>query len=287
MTTIQDFNRRFPTDEACLDHLMVTRYGAALDCPKCGKRGKFHRIRKIPAYECQWCGHHIHPMAGTPFERTHTSLTKWFYAMYLFCSTRHGVSAKELQRQLGVTYKTAWRMGHEIRKYMAEVDGDNSLDGHVEIDEAYSGGRIKGQKKLGVTGRGAKKTIVMGMVERDGEVITRVVPHASRAEMFPHIKAHVEEGTTISTDEWPTYKTLPTLGYKHGVVEHGAKVWVHGTHHTNTIEAFWGILKRSIRSTHIGVSKKHLQKYLGEFEYRFNMRKAPTWALFQRLLGAF
>ena len=125
--TVQDFFKRFPDDAACLDHLMKLRYGETLDCPKCGKHGHFTRIHKMPAYACPWCGNHIHPMAGTPFERSHTALQSWFYAMYLFTTTRHGVPAKELQRQLGVTYKTAWRMGHEIRKYMAEVDGDDGL----------------------------------------------------------------------------------------------------------------------------------------------------------------
>ena len=127
--TVQEFFQKFPDDDTCLDHVMNTRYGNPLDCPKCGKHGKFHRLRKEPAYACQWCGHRIYPMVGTPFERTRTPLQKWFYAMYLFTTSRHGVPAKELQRQLGVTYKTAWRMGHEIRKYMGAVDGDGPLDG--------------------------------------------------------------------------------------------------------------------------------------------------------------
>lgn len=115
--TINDFFSRFKDDSSCLDHLMQVRYGESIDCPKCGKRGKFSRIKKLPAYQCAWCGHHIHPMSGTPFEHSRTPLQKWFYAMYLFTTSRHGVPAKELQRQLGVTYKCAWRMGHEIRKY--------------------------------------------------------------------------------------------------------------------------------------------------------------------------
>src|SRR5262245_25819118 len=225
--SVREFFARFPDEQACLEHIMSVRFGGTLmDCPACGAEGQFHKLRERRVYACPNCLHQIAPTANTILHDTRTPLVSWFYAMYLFCSTRHGVSAKELQRQLGVTYKTAWRMGHEIRKYMADVDGDDSLGGHVEIDEAYIGGRRVGGKKHGITGRGAQKTIVMGMVEREGEVITRVVEHASRAEMFPHIKTHVETGATISTDEWPTYKTLPTLGYKHGIVEHGAKIWV-------------------------------------------------------------
>lgn len=125
--TVQDFFKRFPDDDACLEHLMQIRFGYELDCPKCKRRGKFSRIKKLPAFQCAWCGHHIHPMVGTPFEKSRTPLQKWFYAMYLFTTTRHGVSAKELQRQLSVTYKCAWRMAHEIRKYMGKVDGDDGL----------------------------------------------------------------------------------------------------------------------------------------------------------------
>ncbi len=132
--SVQDFFRRFPDDDACLEHLFRIKFGDEPACPKCGEVGAFHRLRKVPAYTCN-CGHHIHPMTGTPFEHSRTSLQKWFYAMYLFTTSRHGVPAKELQRQLSVTYKTAWRMGHEIRKYMGKVDGEPPLTGHVEVDE--------------------------------------------------------------------------------------------------------------------------------------------------------
>jgi transposase len=145
---------------------MKVRFGEYLDCPKCGKHSRFARLRHMPAYTCPWCGHHIHPMVGTPFMRTRTSLQSWFYAIYLFSTSRHGVPAKELQRQLGVSYKTAWRMGHEIRKHMAVVDGDDSLSGIIEADETYIGGRRRGGKR----GRGAAgKTVVFGLVERAGK----------------------------------------------------------------------------------------------------------------------
>ena len=141
------------------------------------------------------------------------------------------------------------------------------------MDEAYIGGRVVGGRKHGSSGRGAKKAIVFGMVEREGEVITRVVKHASRKEMLPHVVEHVAPGTHVSTDEWQVYNVLPSMGYTHGKVNHRSKEYVRGSDHTNNIEAFWMILKRSIRGTHVWVSKKRLSKYLGEFEYRFNMRK--------------
>jgi len=278
--TVTDFFKRFPSDDDCLDHLMKVRYGATLDCPKCGKHGRFSRIAKIPAYSCAWCGHHIHPMVGTPFHKSRTPLQKWFYAMYLFTTTRHGVPAKELQRQLGVTYKTAWRMGHEIRKYMGKVDGNPPLSGHVEADEAFIGGYQK-------RGSGpSNKTVVFGAVEREGRLFTRVIRNTRRHSLEPVIIEYIERGTLVSTDEWRAYTFLSRSGYGHGTVNHASKQWTNGVHHTNTIEGFWAMLKRSIRGTHIHVSRKHLPKYLGEFEYRFNMRHHPE-AMFSRLLLSF
>ena len=282
--SVQDFFRRFPDDDACLEHLFRVKFGDEPACPKCGEVGVLHRLRKVPAYTCN-CGHHIHPMTGTPFEHSRTSLQKWFYAMYLFTTSRHGVPAKELQRQLSVTYNTAWRMGHEIRKHMAQVDGDPPLTGHVEIDETYIGGRKP--KIKGFTGRGAKgKTVVMGILERDGEVFTKVVPTASRKSLIPPIIGRLKPGTRISTDEWGAYRILKQLGYDHETVNHSADEWVRGSTHVNSIEGFWSQLKRSIRGTHVHVSRKHLPKYLGEFEYRYNMRKHPE-VMFARLLLSF
>ncbi|MEA2825430.1 MAG: transposase, partial [Alphaproteobacteria bacterium] len=171
--TIQDFFKRFPTDEACLDHLMKLRFGDDFGCPKCGEIGKFRKLAKHPAYTCN-CGHHVHPMEGTIFKDTHTPLAKWFYAMYLFTTTRHGVPAKELQRQLGVSYPTAFRMAHLIRDYMARIDGDDALQGHVEADETYLGG-----VKRGVSGDKTNKSVVFGMVERGGKVMTKVLPQGA------------------------------------------------------------------------------------------------------------
>ena len=282
--SIQEFFKRFPDDDTCLEYLMRSRFGEALNCPKCGKHGKFHPIKRHPAYECAWCGYEIYPMVGTPFERSRTSLQKWFYAMYLFTTTRHGVPAKELQRQLSVTYKTAWRMGHEIRKHMGKVDGEPPLTGTVEVDETYVGGRVKGRKKEGITGRSHKgKTVVFGMLERGGEIYTKVVPTAGRASLIPEITRQIVPGTRIVSDEWAPYKILPKLGYVHETVDHSAKEYARGDVHVNTLESFWAILKRSIRGTHIHVSPKHLPKYLGEFEYRYNLRKAPE-LMFDRLL---
>ncbi len=281
--TVTEFFRQFPTDDSCLEHLWQVRFGAEIECEKCGKVGKFYRLRKEPAYSCPRCGHHIHPMVGTPFENSHTPLQKWFYAMYLFTTTRHGVAAKELQRQLGVTYKTAWRMGHELRKYMADVDGETPLSGDVEADETYVGGRTTGGKR----GRGApNKTVVFGMLERDGDVMANVVPNVRKKTLQPIIKENVVKDSTVHTDELKSYSGLSRAGFEHETVNHGAGQCVDGDSHVNGIEGFWARLKLSIRGTHVHVSRKHLQTYVKEFEYRYNMRKQPE-LMFDRLLAAF
>lgn len=179
--TIKQFNAQFPDDDACLDHLMNVRYGSKFFCSSCGAEAKHHRVKARRCYECEFCGHQVYPTAGTPFAKTRTSLRDWFYVMFLFCATRNGVSAKEIQRQIGVTYKTAWRMGHEIRKYMGWVDGDDQLGGSgpVEADEAFIGGKDKAGKD--------DKHIVLGMVERGGDVITRIVYSATIEGVVPHL----------------------------------------------------------------------------------------------------
>ena len=281
--TIQDFYAQFPDDNACLDHLLEVRYGRESICPKCGAETRWYRLSKEPAYCCKWCGWHIHPMVGTPFHRTRTSLQKWFFTIYMFTTTRNGVSAKEIQRQCGVTYKTAWRMGHEIRKYMGWVDGDDPLNsgGIVEVDEVFIGGVDKGSK-----GPQGDKSIVFGMVERGGDAIMRVVKNRRENTLVPIILKHVPRGTRVATDEHGAYHALAEEGYRHGTVNHARKEYVRGAVHTNTIEGFWAWLQRSILGTHVSVSEKHLPKYLGEFEFRFNLRKAP-YLMFDLLLTAF
>ncbi len=181
--TVTQFLRLFPDDDACLAHLFEVRFGSNPKCPKCGQVGTFHKLAKLPAYTCN-CGHHIHPMVDTPFHRSRTPLQKWFFAMFLFTTTRNGVAAKEIQRQLGVTYKTAWRIARLIREYMGWVDGDTPLGGSggsiVEADEAFIGGK----DKIGAS----DKTIVFGMAERGGDVITRIVPDRSEFSSSPVIR---------------------------------------------------------------------------------------------------
>lgn len=284
--TIRDFFNHFPDDESCLTHIFESRFGQGHQCPKCHEAVKWYRFEAERAYACGNCGHHLHPTVGTPFEGSRTALQLWFYAIYLFTSTRHGVSAKELQRQLGVTYKTAWRMGHEIRKHMADVDDLNldKLVGHVEIDETYIGGKTKGQGNK----KGAK-TIVIGMLERNGDVVTKVIPSVGKNDIMPVIEKHIGEGTTITTDKLHAYQNLPDEGFAHFAISKTLNGPQHvvGPHHTNTIEGYWHILKSSIAGTHMHVSEQHLSKYLGEFEYRHNNRVKKAADMFPELISTY
>src|ERR1700687_1189979 len=159
--TFKTFQAEYPNDAACLAKLMeINCGGTEIVCPGCKQRASFHPMSKRRAYACQDCGHHVYPAAGTIFHKSSTPLTKWFFAMYLMTSTRHGVAAKELERQLGDTYKCAYRMSHELRNLMAAADDNRPLIGHVEIDETVVGGV---QKREGKRRTKANKNIVMGM----------------------------------------------------------------------------------------------------------------------------
>ena len=276
--TLRQFLANFPTEEACLEHLMRTRFGDRHDCSRCGRNAHFYRVRTRKVYSCEYCGNQVAPMADTPFERTRTPLRDWFHVIFMFCTTRNGVAAKEVERQLGVTYKTAWRMCHEIRKYMGEVDGDGPLGGpgkHVEIDETMIGGFR------------SPKTIVMGMLERSGDVKTAIVPNQRKATLTPIIDANVIPGGAVHTDELRSYLGLHLRGHRHMTVNHSAHEYVgFDGASTNAIEGFWAAVKRGINGTHIHVSQKHLAKYLSEFEYRWNMRQTPHLML-ARLMVSF
>jgi transposase len=157
--TVKEFFARYPDEASCLNHIMEVRYGVRHECRKCGVYGTFHKLDKRRAFSCAHCGDHVYPTAGTIFQDTRTPLQVWFYAVYLFVTTRHGVSGKELERTLGVTYKTAWRMALHIRSLMMKADGFEKLQGHVELDEAFIGGR---QTREDQRRKGSNKTIVMG-----------------------------------------------------------------------------------------------------------------------------
>ncbi|MFY9674966.1 MAG: IS1595 family transposase [Terriglobales bacterium] len=270
--TIRDFERQFPTDEACLEHLKEQRFpGGITYCEKCQQDRKHYKITGRPVYSCDHCGTQISPMAGTIFEHSSTSLRLWYYAMYLMASTRCGISAKQIQRETGVTYKTAWRMFRQIRTLLSE---DVQLEGEaVEMDETYMGGKRKSGR--GRPMRGDKvKTPVVGVVERKGRVVARVTADATKKTVRGIIEEKVLPKSTIFTDEYSAYDGLGTLvqNYNHRRINHSAKVYVMGDVHTNTIEGFWSLIKRGIGGVYHQVSQKYLQSYLDEYSFRYNRR---------------
>lgn len=274
--TIKEFNEHFPDDRACLDFVFKSRWPDGGTCPDCGKKDCFYPVEGRRAYSCSWCGFQLYPTAGTIFHKSSTSLKSWFFAMFLMSTSRNGVAAKELERQLGVTYKTAWRMAHQIRKLMTDKPG--KLKGIVEADETYIGGIRPGKRGRGAAG----KTPVIGIVERGGQVRAKAVTSITTEKVFGHLWRNVEPGTTLYTDEFAVYNYAGGFGLKHDTVNHGSGEYVRGAVHTNTIEGFWSQFKRSVDGTHHHISRRHLPKYLAEFSYRYNHRASGV-ALFSLL----
>src|SRR5271170_6294838 len=271
--TFKDFDTEFPNDDACLNHILNERWpdGRTM-CQKCGVERKHYRVTGRTAFACDHCGNHIYPMAGTIFEKTTTSLRTWFYAMYLMGSTRCGISAKQIQRETSVTYKTAWRMFKQIRSLLCE---ELQLEGPAEMDETYFGGRLH----QGKGPRLQNKTRIVGMVERKGKVVAKTAIETGSQQLLKLAAEHILPDSTVYTDEYKAYNTLEKLkkdgkplGYQHRRIHHAAKVYVMGDIHTNTVEGFWSLIKRGIGGVYHSVSQKYLQNYLDEYAFRYNRR---------------
>ena len=285
--TIKDFNAQFPTDEACLAWLVENRWPDGINCTKCERVTKHHKVTGRPVYACDWCGSHVSPMAGTILHKSATSLRSWFYAMFLMANTRCGISAKQLERELGVTYKTAWRIFRQIRSMLTE---EITLEGSsVEVDATFVGGKVTNmhkakREKLG-GGRGTVgKTAVLGMVERHGNVVTAIVGEESQSTVLPQVRVKILPSSLVYSDEHAAYNRLKRMGYEHRRVHHAAKVYVQGDTHTNTIEGFWSLVKRGISGVNHAVSEKYLQSYLNEYSFRYN-RRDQDQPMFEAFLG--
>jgi len=274
--TLMEFMKEYPDDEACLQALWRSRYspdGEHAYCPKCEQERAFKRYetaQQRQSWDCTGCGHHLHPTAGTIFHKSSTSLHLWFYAMFLMTSTRCGISAKQLERELGVTYKTAWRMARLIRTEGMEQD-ETPMAGPVEADETYVGGRRRGTPR-GRPGPGSHKATVFGVIQRGGRVMAMTVPNVKKATLLPRLERRVLSGETVFTDELKSYDSLVKRGYHHERINHSEQIYVSGDVHTNTIEGFWSLTKRGIGGVYHSVSAKHLQGYLNEYAWRYSHR---------------
>jgi len=285
--TKKDFDRQFPNDVVCLEWLFRRFYPeGTVFCEKCQKETKHHRVVSRPSYSCDYCGHHVHPTAGTIFHKSPTPLTTWFYAIYLMASTRCGISAKQIERETGVTYKCAWRMFKQIRSMLSEEESGKLGGGiykhpTVEVDEMYFGGRRKNKSGRRLSGD-LRKTPVVGLVERKGRVRALVAADTKRDTMIGIVREHVMPKSTVFTDEHASYDGLEVRGYRHGRITHAEKIYVMGDVHTNTIEGFWSLVKNGIRGVYHSVGRHYLQSYLNEYGFRYNRRfdEMPMFASF-------
>jgi transposase-like protein len=287
--SLMEFMCEYPDDAACLDRLWRDRFapdGHTADCPRCERPRRFHRTRTRASYTCDSCGLHVHPMKGTIFEKSTTSLHQWFYAMYIMASTRTGISAKQMERELGVGYRTAHRIMKKIRTELMTDEDDEPLSGDVEVDETSWGGKSRGAKldpSAAAHFREAKPT-VLGMVERGGKVRVRVINSRRGIALSREVRANVNPTSILFTDDWMAYRPLKREYLDHRVINHSAGLYVDGTTHTNTIEGFFGNPKTGMRGAYKKVSPRYLQSYVNEYAWRYNARRDGR-AMFTQLLA--
>jgi transposase len=268
--TYTEFLRQFPGNTACMDYLRDKYFPNGSPCPKCKRESRFHRIKGRSAYSCQFCGHQVYPTAGTIFEKSTVSLHLWFYAIFLMSSTRCGMAAKQLEREIGVTYKTAHRMFKLIRSMLNDDDDLDPLSGEVEADETYVGGKRRGRSGPGrPTVDDPYKTPVFAMVERGRRVRAKIMPNAQRSTLMPLVQHKVRARSIVDTDELSSYDLLGDRGYTHKRIAHSLKMYVH----TNTVEGYFGLIKGGLNGVYRGaVRREWLQSYLGEYSFRYNHR---------------
>jgi len=267
---------QFGTDNACRVRLVELRWPNGIECPNC-RSCKISRISTREVYDCDSCRYQFSATAGTIFHDSHLPLTKWFFATYVMCESKKGVSANQLKRMLGVSYKTAWYLCHRIRKAMAEVNPApiGGKGATIEMDETYAGGK---RRHVG-SGYVGNKTMILGALERGGEIRLRVERQTKRGNK-KLLHGFVAESTQpdnskIYTDDNPGYLGIADEDTMHESVNHSAEEWVRGDVHTNGIEGVWSLFKRSIVGSYHQVSAKHLDRYIEEFEWRFNQRENP------------
>lgn len=280
--SLREFKEDYGTHDKCLEAIKRLRFPEIMECPKCKLQEKFYKVKNRTSYTCNNCGYHIYPLAGTIFEKTSTPLDLWFFAMYLMTQTRSGTSAKQLERMLGVTYKTAWRIFKQIRMLMTQTP--SLLDGIVEVDETFIGG--KGKNRAYQWRADKPKQIVMGIVKRRGTAYLKHIPNTNMYTLINQVQENIHPKAFVMSDDYHAYKRLGEYGYDHHysvIHSEGQYVKWHGLVHNNTIESLWSQFKRGIYGVYRNVSKKYLQAYVDEYTWRYNNRSYPG-RMFDRLL---
>lgn len=295
--TVRDFQQEFPNDDACLEWLwrhLHSEDGSHAFCPKCQKERRFHRVKSRQSYSCDSCGQHVHPTAGTIFHKSTTPLTLWFHAVFLLSQTRCGISAKQLQREIGVTYKTAWRMFNLIRQYLMDEDDGTPLRGEVEVDESSWGGKIRaGDRSRAATStarrqeameRVKNRPTIFAMVERGGRVRAVVLPNRSKDAIRTALRENVSPDAILFTDEWAMYDELGREFAEHHTIRHKDAIYADGHVHTQTVEGFFGNVKRGLSGVQHNVSRRWLQTYVSEFAFKYSHRDEAV-PMFRLLLN--
>jgi transposase-like protein len=286
--TIFELLKKFPTEGSIIEYFIKARYGETVICPHCGHVIEVkHRNDRPKLFNCRFCKNTFSIFKGTIFEKSDTDLRKWFYAIHLFLNDKKGISAKQLQREIGVTYKTAWRMLHKIREAMSNTDMSKAFEAIVEIDETYIGGKPRKRNSESVSskrGRGTNKTPVVGVKERSSNKVYAQVALPNKKgqkltgkQLFKILDKVCKDNTTVMTDDFSGYNFLDHENinkYVRLTVNHSSGQFYAGNGiHTNGIESFWSVLKRGIYGTYHHVSVKYLQNYVNEFCFRQNHRK--------------
>ncbi len=273
----EERTRIFADPEAAREYVEAVRWPDGAVCPHCGVEDQAYRIKGKSArpglWKCRDCRKQFTVTVGTIFERSHVGLHKWLHAIHSMCASKKGISAKQLERELGVTYKTAWFMCHRVRKAMEKVEPEDTpkIGGIVEVDETYVGG--KGTGTAGGPMAGGTKMPVFSMVSRDGEARSYLVDNVKAVTLQGHMLRNIEGEAHIMTDEMHSYWGTDAHFQSHGVVKHSKKEYVRGIVHTNFAESFFSLVKRAIMGAFHHVSKQHMQRYLEEFDWRWNTRK--------------
>jgi transposase-like protein len=282
---IFEFSEQFPDEQACITFLEKSLWeDGEPTSPFTGLPA--YRIGSRPGvYKCKQKRQNFSVRHGTIFEESRLPLKKWFFAIFLLHSLKKGISSVQIAKYLGITQKSAWFMLQRIRYAVEHEAFKMPLSGIVEVDETYHGGRRPGKRGRGAGG----KTPILGIIERGGEVRCEAVPDVKARTVGPIVRENVVLGSTLMTDEFGIYPSIASQGYTHKIVNHGRKEYVKGDAHTNSVEGFWSHLKRGIKGIYIQVSRKHLNKYCKEYEFRFNHRHINDFdrfsAWFDRCLG--
>lgn len=277
----------FSDPEVCRQHLAQLRWPDGVTCPHCGADNP-HWMESVKRWKCynKECRKQFSVKVGTIFEDSPIGLDKWLTALWIIVNAKNGTSSLEISRAIGVTQKTAWFMGHRIRLVM-QNGSICKLSGEVEVDETLIGGKLRNmhpERKALAKGRtNDGKVIVMGLLERKGNVRTKVIEDAKKETLQPLVKKHVEEGAAVFTDALPSYNGLDA-DFVHEVINH-AECYVRGHVHTNSIENFWSLFKRCVHGTYVSVEPFHLFRYLDEEGFRFNERKSTDGQRFTEALG--